>query len=122
VIRVLIQPAVTSFGSAITIYDQPSGAEDYGPRRGLRLSEGSSGQGTARAVQWEDVKVHEQFEPTLILEDDLLRPLCDALVRYFTGTEDTRQLRCDYEAERRRTDKLIDHIATIARSLAEPQP
>jgi len=123
VIRVLVQPAVTSFGTAVTIYQEPSESDGYGgPRRVLHLPASDDGHTGVRGERWDEVKVCEQFEPTLILEDDFLRPLCDALVHYFTGTEDTRALRADYDAERKRTDKLIDHLAAVTRSLAEPQP
>lgn len=122
-IRVLVQPAVTMLGTAVTIYEQPGESEGYsGPRRVLRLGPGHDGHVSARSVDWEEVPVGGMFEPTLILDEELLRPLCDALVNYFSGTEDTRALRRDYDAERKRVDALIGHLATVTRSLAEPQP
>jgi hypothetical protein len=97
--------------------------EEYpGARRVLHLFAAEDGHSAASGLHWDEVTPLAQFEPTLILEDDFLRPLCDALVHYFTGTEDTRQLRRDYDAERKRTDVLIDHLAAVTRSLAEPQP
>jgi hypothetical protein len=110
-------------GTAVTIYEQPGESEDYrGPRRILRLCGTEDGHGTASGSRWDEVRPLEQFEPTLVLEDDFLRPLCDALVRHFSGTEDTRSLRRDYDDERKRTDLLIGHLAAIAKSLSEPQP
>ena len=54
-----------------------------------------------------------EIEP-LHLGDDEARVLYEALGRYLGGTDDTRALRKDYEAERARVDKLID--AWIPRS------
>lgn len=53
----------------------------------------------------------------LTLHDDTARALHEALAQHFGyGAVDARQLRADYDAERRRVDKLID--ATIARGRA----
>lgn len=45
--------------------------------------------------------------PSLRLPEDVGRPLLDALVRFYDGGEDTRNLRRDYDAERARVDRLI---------------
>lgn len=44
-------------------------------------------------------------------DDDVARALYEALANYFGGTgHDTRALRKDYDAERERVDKMIDHL------------
>lgn len=48
--------------------------------------------------------------PSLVMEDDLGRALLDALITHYGGATNVRQLRADYEHERGRVDKLIEHI------------
>jgi hypothetical protein len=36
--------------------------------------------------------------------------LLDALAAHYGGTSDLRRLRADYDAERRRVDKMIDRL------------
>lgn len=55
------------------------------------------------------------LEP-LRLRDDLARSLLTALLRHFDGGEDTRSLRKDYDAERKRVDIFITHLTAEARS------
>lgn len=44
-------------------------------------------------------------------DDDVARALYEALANYFGGTgHDTRALRKDYEHEKARLDKVIDHL------------
>lgn len=49
-------------------------------------------------------------EPTLRLPDDLARALLDALVQHYGGHQNLRSLRADYDAERKRVDRFIDHL------------
>jgi hypothetical protein len=49
--------------------------------------------------------------PSFSLDEDEARALLQALVRHFDGGEDTRSLRKDYDAERKRVDLLIDKLA-----------
>lgn len=48
--------------------------------------------------------------PTLLLSDDMGRALLDALSAHYGGHSDVRSLRKDYDAERKRVDKLTDAI------------
>lgn len=48
--------------------------------------------------------------PSLVMEDDLGRALLDALIMHYGGATNVRQLRADYDHERSRVDKLIEHI------------
>ncbi|MFJ5984346.1 hypothetical protein [Lentzea sp. NPDC092896] len=52
--------------------------------------------------------------PALHIPVDAARALCDALVQHFGGTSNSKQLRADYDAERARTDKLMDAVLSIA--------
>lgn len=47
-------------------------------------------------------------DASLTLPEDMARELLDALLRHFGGSAETQTLRKDYDAERRRVDKLID--------------
>lgn len=122
-IRALVQPDHGTFGVAITIVDQVFEEEAFRtPARILRLAPRGGDEKTARCAGWEDVGPNEPFEPTLVLGDELARPLLDALCRHYSGAEDTRALRRDYDGERKRVDLLIGHLGLIAKTLAEPQP
>lgn len=44
-------------------------------------------------------------------DEEILRALYEALAQHFGGTgHDTRALRSDYEHEKRRVDRMIDHL------------
>jgi hypothetical protein len=49
------------------------------------------------------------IEP-LVLDNDEARALLTALLRHYDGGEDTRSLRRDYDAERKRVDLFIAHL------------
>ncbi len=75
------------------------------------------------AYQWEELPhahtaITEPVEPTVTLPWDTGRALLDALTRHYQGAEDTRALRRDYDAERKRVDEQSRVIADIARALA----
>lgn len=53
-------------------------------------------------------------DTTLRIPRDMAQALLDGLAQYFGGTGDARQLRKDYDAERRRVDKAVDALITIA--------
>lgn len=71
-----------------------------------------------RALSWETIEEGTVTEPTLVIGDEIARALLDTLTRYYHGAEDTRALRRDYDAERKRVDSLIEHVTAIARTLA----
>jgi hypothetical protein len=56
-----------------------------------------------------DPLVSVDLEP-LRLREDLARALLTALLKHFDGGEDTRNLRRDYDAERKRVDTFIAHL------------
>lgn len=54
---------------------------------------------------------HANVEPTFCLPDDMARALLQALSEHYGGAAvDARALRADYDAERRRVDRLIDKL------------
>lgn len=57
----------------------------------------------------------EPVEP-LHLSDDDARALLAALIRHYDGGEDTRSLRRDYDAERKRVDLLISALLPVSGS------
>jgi hypothetical protein len=67
---------------------------------------------------WEELDEAESVEPTFSLSSDAARALLDALTRHFHGAEDSRALRRDYDAERRRVDEQAKVIADVVRALA----
>ncbi len=117
-IRAIIHPAWDSFGVAVSIVQQWT--EDASPVSILRLRPLDDGK-TARYAEWEEHQPGAMVEPTMVLDDETARPLLDALTRHYCGAEDTRALRRDYEAERKRVDGLIGDLAAVTRALAEPQ-
>lgn len=58
------------------------------------------------------------LEPTFVLPFDSGRALLEELTRHYNGAEDTRALRRDYDAERKRVDDQAKTLADIARTLA----
>lgn len=54
-------------------------------------------------------------EPTLRIDEDAARALLDALLDYFRGGSDTRNLRKDFEREQSRVDDLLKTVSDIAR-------
>lgn len=54
--------------------------------------------------------------------DGEARALLEALTRHYSGTEDTRALRKDYDDERKRVDKLAETLSVIAKQATAPQP
>lgn len=70
--------------------------------------------------RWDEMVPGAAREPTLTLTDDEARALLAALHTHYSGVEDTRTLRRDYDHERGRVDKLADVISTLALQLAGP--
>ncbi len=44
------------------------------------------------------------------IPEDIAKALLEALAEHFGGTGDTRTLRKDYDAERARVDRLVNHL------------
>jgi hypothetical protein len=75
-----------------------------------RFKDGRLEWGDAR-----DVAEYRDDPPTLFLPEDVAEALYIALGSYFGSPADSRQLRADYDAERRRVDKFIDVIIQQAK-------
>lgn len=114
-IRAIASPHGYGFGVVVSIVVQP--AEDCGPVRVLRLA--PRGGKSVEFAAWEEIEPYAA-EPTLTLGDEEGRALLDALTRYYSGAEDTRALRRDYDAERKRVDQLTGALSSLALKLAEP--
>lgn len=61
--------------------------------------------------------VAEPVDPTFELPWDSGRALLDALMNHYRGAEDTRALRRDYDAERKRVDALTTTISDCLRAI-----
>lgn len=76
---------------------------------------------TDSGTAWESLDVDDLTtpqEPTFRLPSDAGRALLDALMRHYNGAEDTRALRRDYDAERKRADEQAKVLADVVRTLA----
>jgi len=62
-------------------------------------------------LTWEQVDPMVVTKPTLTLTDDMARALMEELTRHYHGADDSRALRRDYDAERKRVDDLTGHLA-----------
>lgn len=111
-IRVHLQQRLISDCLEVFVVDQQDGM-----RRVLH-------QENAVDLRWDEVgppgaAVQDAIlEPTFVLPWDSGRALLDALTRHYEGAEDTRTLRRDYDAERKRVDEQAKVIADIAKVLA----
>ena len=85
-------------------------------------------EGSSTIFRWDEIGRERTavpdsvLEPTFVLPFDSGRVLLEALVRHYDGAEDTRQLRRDYDAERRRVDEQAKVISDIAMTLAGRRP
>lgn len=64
--------------------------------------------------RFEAIEPMMQTDPTFTIPGEAGRALLDALIRHYQGGGDLHALRQDYDAERRRVDKLTDAVITIA--------
>jgi hypothetical protein len=98
-VRAHIRENMPLMGVEVLLFDKSG---DSGPA--LVWAPGSSERHLSRLDTVPDV------EP-LHLRDDEARALLAALQQHYSGAEDTRALRRDYDAERKRVDLLIDKLA-----------
>lgn len=115
-IRAYIGEDIIGRSLAISLVEENEGSY---PSSILRISEPSSDNATYR---WEPIgDPGTEIAPTLRLRDVDARALLEALVRHYNGAEDTRALRRDYDAERKRVDQLVATLGTVVTGLAQPQ-
>lgn len=65
-------------------------------------------------TSWNLVQPGDTVAPTMHLAMDEAQALLAALHSHFQGVDDQRALRADYDAERRRVDRLTDAVIEIA--------
>lgn len=111
-IRAYIREDFPSDCLDIAIIENP---ED-GPRRILVLEDFAGSFG----YRWEELDTNSPgpAKPTIRLTDSAARALLESLTRHYSGAEDTRALRRDYDAERKRVDDLTSALANLAQNLA----
>jgi hypothetical protein len=110
VIRAYVTEDLLGMAVLISIANHPN---DDGSGQPLILRLDATG-----AHGWEQVEPGTQVAPTLTLGHFEARTLLDALHTHYSGVEDTRALRRDYDNERDRVDKLTDSLTSIAQALA----
>lgn len=93
---------------------------DNGPCSVLHFTVHDDGETLIRQVH--DVEPCAEVQPTFTLTDGECRALLEALTRHYSGTEDTRALRRDYDDERKRVDRLAEALTGITRDLATSRP
>lgn len=81
------------------------------PDRILRYEEGY--------MKWDALEPESiEVAPTFTLPEDTGRALLEALMQHYQGSEDTRALRRDYDAERKRVDELVKTLGDVTKALA----
>lgn len=99
------------YGDRIAISIILTQPDDLADKRILRLSVVNHDYVT---TSWEAMARDEAPQPTLQLPHDAAHALLAALTNHYQGVDDQRALRADYDAERKRVDRLIDTVAQIA--------
>jgi hypothetical protein len=60
-------------------------------------------------------RIPDEEIPSLRLPDDVALALLEGLLEHYRGGHDARQLRADYQDERKRVDKLMDAMVSLVR-------
>lgn len=113
-IRAYVSEDFPGMTIALSLVQQDDG---QGPTRILRIVEA----GDNPVIRWEDVPdppIQQIIPPTIRFGDREARAILEALSNHYGGAEDTRALRRDYDAERKRVDNLTESLASIAQSLS----
>jgi hypothetical protein len=115
VIRAWAQPERFGDVIALSLVRTPDAGDFESKPRVLRI--GPVEDGYQRST-WEEFEPHAAVEPTLRLGMHEALALAEALAELQHGTSELRALRADYDAERRRVDRLIDTLSTVATEAA----
>lgn len=110
-IRAYVKDDPMSFGVRVAIVNH-YGDDGSHPREVLRID--------GDTYRWDEIPLNAAFEPTLTLPGEFARALLDGLTCHYQGVDDMRSLRRDYDAERKRVDALIEHLAAIAKQSDTP--
>lgn len=73
------------------------------------------------SYEWEPVERNTEIRPTLCLGHAEAIALMTALNAHFSGVDDQRALRKDYDDERKRVDDLTGVLSGVLKTLAETQ-
>lgn len=111
-IRAYISDA--QYGASIAISLVLTGDQDQ-PRRVLHFESLGEDHELGLAQRWSDLGPDCTARPTLILGHDMAIAVMQALNTHYSGVDDARMLRQDYDAERKRVDKLTDVLAEVVR-------
>jgi hypothetical protein len=116
-IRAYVHENYTGFNVDISLVMHPEpGCIDMKPRI-LHFGDAENW----RSLSWDEIDPAEAVDrPTFRLDHEQARAVLDALTSHFHGAEDTRALRRDYDAERKRVDQLTGALSTLALKLADP--
>lgn len=115
-IRAYVEHLVSGFTVGVSIVQHYEGDVASLPPNILRFT--ARDDGTVGHSSWEPIEPGQDIQPTFRLGHEEAVALMNALVARYSGVDDQRMLRADYDAERKRVDKLTDVVAGIAQTLA----
>lgn len=110
-IRGYVVPKLFGDAFALSLVDH---AETNGLTRPMILRLVPDATGDSVRGEWTEFDEHDTVEPTMHLSAREVFALADAIAEIRSGTSEMRALRADYDAERKRVDRLIDTISTVA--------
>lgn len=111
-IRGYAVPKLFGDAFALSLVEHPEPGYDIGRPRILRLVPDATGDSVRG--EWVEFDEHEAVEPTMHLSAREVFALADAIAEIRSGTSEMRALRADYDAERKRVDRLIDTVSAVA--------
>lgn len=97
---------------AVSLVEHPEAGTVHSRPLILRLVPDATGDSVRG--EWVEFDEHDTVEPTMHLSMREVFALADAIAEIRSGTSEMRALRADYDAERKRVDRLIDSISTVA--------
>lgn len=111
-IRVIVNENLMGLGTTVHVVNT------YENGLGNTVLRLDSGSGSCLWEPYDPNDLTAAPEPTFRLPAGVGRALLDALMQHYNGAEDTRALRRDYDAERKRVDDQMNVLADVARTLA----
>jgi hypothetical protein len=106
--------AHAQYGGAVAISLVLHGAEPDIPRRILRVVSSGEGDEYRMHTEWHQFDPYDAVPPTLTLGHDEAIALMEALRTHYSGVDDARMLRSDYDKERGRVDDLLKVVSEVA--------
>lgn len=111
-IRGYATPKLFGDAYALSLVEHPEAGSGYNRPMILRLVPDATGDSVRG--EWVEFDEHDTVEPTMHLSAREVFALADAIAEIRSGTSEMRALRADYDAERKRVDRLIDTISAVA--------